>query len=336
MSGIPKRRKRGESLLDFSDDAISWMRANQLVNVIGGKVKRSPNGVTLDVRQTKGPSNAQPAKPPLWVTLFKDPDDNWKIYVQDARVIARHNATGDAVGTLSITALPTKASPMTVDKDDKLTIKLDIDSDGLVTDATFTKTATTWPASAAPILQGGDRQGENIHPATDDAKGSVGEHHIRVAEITELQAATGSLPQVLGVNQLNTGHVDHFQPMLAENCIVTAGTSEARILQKFDTTGGEWKLRTLAPAEVGPTIGFTEDVGRIRANTTGATFKVNLWQTDITLLSPANTLEIDNGISELAEFWVLNGVWYTAEPDGFPASPTEYNFSYVTPTTGGP
>jgi hypothetical protein len=339
MSFLPKMPMKGERVIHFAKQTLSWMRANRITDVIGGKMKQTPNGLTLDVRPSRKTLERATIKPPLWVTLYKTPDDIWKIYVQDGKVVTRSNATGDAIGTLSITSLPTEAAPVTVTKDDKLSIKLDIDSDGQVTAATFEQTSspTPWPESVAPILQGGDRQGENIPPAADDAKGSVGEHYIRLAEITELQAAAGNDPQVLGVTRFKTGHVDHFQPMLAENCITSLGTWEANVLQKFDTTGGEWKLRTLAGAYGGGAIGFTEDTDRLRANTLGDTFKVDLWQTDITLITPApETLEIDNGADPLAEFWVLDGVWFTSEPTGFPGTFTTFNFSYVTPTTGGP
>lgn len=341
MFWLPRQRKKGESLLDFAADCIRWMRANRITDVIGGKMKRTANGITLDVRQKRGGGATPQLKPPLWVTLYKDPDDIWKIYVQDGKVVTRSNATGDAIGTISITSLPTEASPLTVGKDDKLSIKLTIDSDGQVTSADFehTEDPDPWPTSSAPILAGGDRQGENVPPAADDTKGTIGERYIRLGTIDELQAAAGNDPQVLGVTRYKTGHVDHFQPILAENALTSAGTNEARVLQKFGTTRGDWLLRVMAGASGGGAVGFSESGDRVRADTLGDTFKVDLWQTDITFISGGGvgSLEIDNGSTALAEFWVFRGVWFTAEPTGFPTSGfSTYNFSYVTPTTGGP
>ncbi len=35
---------------DFCRDVISWMRANEIHNVFGGLVKKSPNGVTIEIQ----------------------------------------------------------------------------------------------------------------------------------------------------------------------------------------------------------------------------------------------------------------------------------------------
>ncbi|HEY9817755.1 MAG TPA: hypothetical protein V6D20_18405 [Candidatus Obscuribacterales bacterium] len=312
-------------MLDFSDDAITWMRANQLVNVIGGKVKRSPNGITLDVTGGKGKGKGVDTKPPLWVTLYRDPTGTWKIYAQDGKVVTRSNASGDAIGTLSISGLPTEASPQTVLKGDKISVKIDTNTDGQATTATWTKTAEAdpWPTSIATELAGGE------------TSGTAGVHYIRIASIAEVDVTTGTLERT----QIHTGHVDYFQPILCENAVVTAVGGQARILQRFRLTNGDWVFRTLAGAGTGgEPIFIGEDAGKARIYSTGDTFIAKLWQTDITLLSGGGggTLEIDNGSSPTATFYVWKGIWFTAQPTGFPAGATEYHFSYVTPTTGGP
>jgi hypothetical protein len=46
---LPTKPKKLTDLGDFCRDAIAWMRANQIGNVAGGKLKRTANGTTIEV-----------------------------------------------------------------------------------------------------------------------------------------------------------------------------------------------------------------------------------------------------------------------------------------------
>lgn len=46
---LPKTPTAGASIMKWAVDAVVWMRANTIHNVIGGKLKRTPNGITIDL-----------------------------------------------------------------------------------------------------------------------------------------------------------------------------------------------------------------------------------------------------------------------------------------------
>jgi len=46
---LPTKPKRLRDMADFCRDSIAWMRANQIGNVAGGKLKRTANGTTIEV-----------------------------------------------------------------------------------------------------------------------------------------------------------------------------------------------------------------------------------------------------------------------------------------------
>jgi hypothetical protein len=47
---LPSKPKRIADMGDFCRDVINWMRANEIHNVAGGLIKKSPNGVTIEVQ----------------------------------------------------------------------------------------------------------------------------------------------------------------------------------------------------------------------------------------------------------------------------------------------
>jgi hypothetical protein len=324
MMEMPNTPKQGGNVLAWAQQVVNHLRANRITDVRGGQLKRTPSGTIIDVSGQRN-QDQRNTQSPFTVNIYKD-GVNWKVWLVDGKVITRANGSGDAVGSLSVTSIATKSAPLAVIDGDKLTVKIDTDTDGLVTAATLVKTNGAWPTSTATEL------------ASGDIAGTVGFHHVRIASIDA--SATDSA--YLNVNQVTTGHVDHFQPILCENATPSASnlvTGEARVMQKFKLSTGEWVFRVMAPADGGGAVEFAEDGDKLRGNTTGATFIVNIWQTDITFISGGpGSLEIDNGLSPLATFYVWYGVWYDSQPTGYPdpAGVAKYNVSYVTPTTGGP
>jgi len=46
---MPTPPKTGDKVINFANAVIHWMRSNQLVSVTGGRLKRTPNGIILDI-----------------------------------------------------------------------------------------------------------------------------------------------------------------------------------------------------------------------------------------------------------------------------------------------
>lgn len=57
---IPETPKSGDRILNWANQVNKWMRANTLKNVIGGKLRSSPNGQTIEI----GKSTLQKTKIP--------------------------------------------------------------------------------------------------------------------------------------------------------------------------------------------------------------------------------------------------------------------------------
>jgi hypothetical protein len=53
---LPKQPKQGDLVRHFAEESIKWMRSNTLTHVKGGRLKRSPNGTTLEIEQQNGNS----------------------------------------------------------------------------------------------------------------------------------------------------------------------------------------------------------------------------------------------------------------------------------------
>jgi len=51
---LPRTPKKDEPVIHFAKEVIAWMRANTLSHVKGGRVKRSPNGTTVEIIEQSG------------------------------------------------------------------------------------------------------------------------------------------------------------------------------------------------------------------------------------------------------------------------------------------
>jgi hypothetical protein len=176
---------------------------------------------------TKGPDT----KPPLWITIYKDGED-FKIYSEYGHVLPRHNNSGATGAPISISSLPTFEAPLTVEGGDKVYVTISVNVNGQAISAEFEK-ATSWPSDTPPVLVGGD------------LGGSSGFRYVRIAE---LNVDPSNADNVLR-DQLITGHIDHFQPVLVENLISSPSTGEARVLQQWNASAGRWDLRYLVAGD---------------------------------------------------------------------------------------
>ena len=184
---------------------------------------------------------------PLQGSIQKNGED-WEITVGDGFVIPRHNASGDTGAPITITDLPIEGAELVVVAGDKCYVKLDISVLGKVTTAVFEK-AVAWPTDTPPVLAGGD------------LAGTVGTRHIRILEVIE--ETTGFLV----VNQIHTGHIDHFQPTLGENLTTSPGSNEARVLKQWNAGSGRWDYRYLI---AGDGIEITENASTIEVKLAAA------------------------------------------------------------------
>jgi hypothetical protein len=73
---LPAKPKRLADLGDFCRDTIAWMRANQIGNVAGGKLKRTANGTTIEVSPVPKIARGASAEICIFGELIPVPDSD--------------------------------------------------------------------------------------------------------------------------------------------------------------------------------------------------------------------------------------------------------------------
>jgi len=246
---LPDEPRDGFSILEWARQVLRYLRSSRITSVVGGRIKESPNGSILEIIHPLPDKIKKRIKPPLYITLIAKPGDpdedppDWEVFAQYGHVVPKHNASGQSGAPYAITDLPTIDAPLAVVTGSKLWVTIDIDEYGLLTGASF-NSATSWPTDDPPSLIGGD-----------DQVGAEGARHIRIAEIVD-DYESETDPFRLKCNQLHTGHIDHFQPVLLENLTTSPSTGEARVMKEWNATDGRWDFRYLS---YGPGISITEN-----------------------------------------------------------------------------
>jgi hypothetical protein len=264
---LPDEPKKGDEVFAWIRKLIPYLRATRITSVVGGRLRESASGTSLEILFPKQPT-ARATKPPLWITLRAVPAETagdpptWEVIAEYGHVVPRHNGSGDTGGIVAITSLPTNDSPLEVIEDTKLWVKQTISIYGKVTAAAF-DSGTSWPTDTPPVLIGGD-----------DQTGAVGYRHIRIAEIIANPDSEATPPPLIR-KQLHTGHIDHFQPEMVENTSNSMSTSEARVLKQWNTEQGRWDLRYLKG--VGG-ISISEDGDSIQVSGSGISVPSHPWK----------------------------------------------------------
>jgi len=249
MSEIPigdqNLPKRGDRVM-AKDIAELW----QAVKRLAARSDYSPN-----------PTFPKSTKPPFTLTIrpVDGTPNAIEVFSEYGHVIPRGNASGDTGAPIVPTAIPTKASPLAVAEGDKIWVKLTIGVDGKATAAVW-ESGSAWVSDDPPELEGGDEAGV------------AGTRRVRIAEIIEDPDFTHRTK----VKQLHTGHIEHIQPELIENLTTSPGTGEARIMQKFNPTAGEWKLRYLESSAAAYGVLIDEDTSKIGFDTKGGNLNLTI------------------------------------------------------------
>ena len=292
INNNPKPPKRGDRVM-AKDIAELWQSIKRLA------------GQYETIRFPALP-NQKPS--PLVVTLRRVAASpvTWRVFVQYGHVIPRHNASGDTGAPLTISSLPTEASPQTVADGDKLQVKLTIDGAGKVTTAAWEK-VSSWTADTPPILKGGG-----------STAGTAGTRFVRIAEILSNPDST-TTPAQLMCNQLHTGHIDHFQPTIVENTVTSVSTGEARVLKEFVAADGLYECRYIA-AGVGMSV--TENADSIGVAVTGG--NLNLTMEDVSLTTSGDGYLQYDDTTTTAVLYFRNGLFVgTTDPGGSPSGLVE-------------
>ena len=202
---------------------IAWAReVNQALQQLADRAYEVPSP----------PDRNDDSKPNFWVDVFKTGSD-WKIFMESGEVIARANKNASVIANFTPTSIPTRASPLTVTAATKVWCKVSDSAYGIATAAEI-GSGTSWPSSLAPVLAGGD-----------NSSGTAGYKYYKIAEFTE---ESGQLV----AEQLLTGHIDHFQPTLAENLTTSPSTDEGRVMKTWNATDGRWDFRYLKSETITP------------------------------------------------------------------------------------
>lgn len=89
---MPTPPKTGDKVINFANAVIQWMRANQLVSVTGGRLKRTPNGVILDVTPgNPGPVINEPGPCMFGETFVVEEETTIRQYITGGVIICGTN-----------------------------------------------------------------------------------------------------------------------------------------------------------------------------------------------------------------------------------------------------
>jgi hypothetical protein len=235
---FPDLPKAGASVAQSFKQIIDYLRASRIVSINGVQGQESTNGTVFSIPLSAAGTDTINYQP-FEVILFKSAEI-WKIRMIPGYVIARKNTTGECVALLEPTSLPTTAAPMTVETGDKVWIKVSESVNGIAT-AALVESGESWPTSLAAVLLGGN------------LGGTAGYKYYRIASFVASGEAIGDS---LVKTQVITGHIDHFQPTLADNLISSASTGEARVMKQWNASEGRWDFRFM---QAGTGIDITED-----------------------------------------------------------------------------
>jgi len=253
---LPDYPMQGKSVEDTIVDIIDYLKAITIQSVQGGMKRESRAGTTLVFPNVSRPKIVPQLVVPFFPTLTGTDADGYNLTMHKGYVVVRKKkvpvSPEDAVENIEPDNLPDGSdlgggvfNVLPVTTGDKITCKIDVDAEGLVTNAAIEK-STTWPESVAPELVGGD-----------ETTGTAGYYYIRMCEVIRET-------DTVELREWHTGHIDYFVPTLLENF----DNSGSRVMKKFVADEAKWKFRTLIE---GAGISLTENAESIEiASTAGS------------------------------------------------------------------
>jgi hypothetical protein len=238
MSKLPDYPMPGKSVEQTVRDIIDYLRMTTITNFHGGQMKQSRGGTTLSVRHDIRPKIQQLPYDPFFPILEGNEADGLLLTMLPGNVILRKKKGADANAHILPSAIPNQLSVVV---GDKITLKIEEDTDGEFSTAAIVKTSGSWPTSTAPDL--------------DAASASGGVRHIRLCEVVK----ETDFPEV---KIWATGHADHFAPTKLES---TSG-NDGDVLKEY--VDGVWLMRGLT---AGAGINITEGADSIEIEAAGET-----------------------------------------------------------------
>lgn len=131
---FPQQPRKGENFKRDWLELLAFVKANSLRSVIGGQMKRSPNGTTIVMDRTRRSSAGGDIPWKLSVS-FDDPDYKWRVSSTDSSITEGTNGT--KIDLSSGSTKWTASSPIKFDTDTTITVTSWIVLECGVGDGTF-------------------------------------------------------------------------------------------------------------------------------------------------------------------------------------------------------
>lgn len=240
---LPSNPQKGRSVAADFERLLRWCKGNRIVNVVGGKLKHSASGTTIEI---DGASPRRPGSgdlPPFWVSISFDIDsETYKLRVEPG-LVRYHNinaedstdgATFHLVPKMGMTSIDESPAPsLTVDGELFVYVKVPTDDKGNPEGQTAEiELASTAQTSAHHV------------PPADGAAGISGEYYFLIAELEQSEDD----PPVPTVKKRFTGNL-HIPNQLIEIQNVGAPDSPpldyGDVYAGFDQSGDYHKLRRI-------------------------------------------------------------------------------------------
>lgn len=312
-------------------------------NSIGGIVAwaRGVNKTLQELRDRKvvgnAPNRINSTKIPYKVSLITIPGETptYQVTVDWGYVCERIPGTGDALKYHEAANMwdetdPSKLRKFTITVGQSVYLRVEVDEDGKINPPDDGDEVT--------IVVASDEEESLHYEPKVDTETYLGDDGYYLYKLARLEDVGGKVK----LKKFLTGsHIDHFQELPAVRSASAEGTDIGVIPKEWNNSEKAYKLRAIK-GMCGINVNQTSN--QIEVKPGGDTFRVRIWETNLTLtVIDADTIEVNTiaGSTPSQEFWILNGIWYSEEPEtwtdcgGGSESPV-HDLTWIPPTEGGP
>jgi hypothetical protein len=306
----PSEPKRGESIRQKVIELTRYARASTVTSVIGGSLKESANGKTIEIPKGGISRSGKSVILPLDVYNLKQDGETFRVAVREGYVIERTviNDTGTDCLTYhepdGITVPPEEDPPLDpppfpgqdpgdaiaheVEDGQAIFVKVTVQDDGTI-------------SATEIVVDANDKESTHYAPPVgDETAGSVGEYYYKLAEFAMDGAA-------LGIKRFHAGaNIDHFQEL--PRFVKAGGTAD--VFKTFDQASGQYKTRGLTG--VSPVV-ITQGTDDIEISLAGDGGDINYGYRALTITQDSDPPWVNFSVASTIEKWVYvrNGITIT-------------------------
>lgn len=286
---LPNLPKEGRSLAADFRDMVNFLRASRIIKVIGGKLRETPNGTTIEIDQPRLAPAALFAPNPWDTNLIKiTPEigaETYQVTVEDGLVIDHVPGDTDALVYHEASNILVSAEDEDLGADPPIAEGDRTLFDIAVGEAIYVK-VNVLPSGAVgessdppePFVEivvdeDGLDSAHYVPPCADDADGLAGYYYYKLALLEEISG------EVVLTKYRAGSHIEHFCELpLMDN----VGAGNGKVLKDYDQASNTYRFRNLDGGLGELTITNNADDIEIRGNKKSLNLMVQYGETEAT------------------------------------------------------